>query len=161
MGELVVGTAIWAGLVGGVALLAVIYMGKASGMTSMDLLKMLGSMMAPTASGTVQYVLGGMAHLAMSAVFGIVHAVVLIGVDPATVGAAVGWDALFGAVHGMMVIVMLPIMVSAMHPLVRAGEMAAPGTAMTGYGTLTPVGALVGHVAFGLVTGGIYAGAVL
>ncbi len=161
MNELNIGPAITAGLAGGTALLAVIYMGKASGMTSMDLLKMLGSMMAPKASTTTQYGVGAMVHAMMSAAFGIVHALVLIAAAPATVAAATGLDAMFGAVHGVMVIIALPIMVGAMHPLVRAGEMQAPGPGMTGYGKMTPMGAFMGHVAFGLVTGAVYASLVL
>lgn len=161
MNELQIDTALLAGLAGGIAMLAVIYGGKASGMTSMDLLKMLGSMMAPRAESSSQYAIGAMVHLMMSAVFGVVHATLLVAVDPATVSAAVGWDVLFGAVHGAMIVVALPMMVGAMHPLVKSGEMAAPGTLMTGYGKMTPMGALMGHVAFGLVTGGIYAATVL
>lgn len=161
MNEIQIGTAVAAGLVGGAAMLIPMYMGKASGMTSMDLLKMLGSMVAPKGSAGVQYGVGAMMHAMMSAVFGVIHATVLVAVDPLTVGAAVGWDALFGAVHGVMVIAALPVMVAAMHPLVKAGEMTAPGVGMQNYGRLTPVGALMGHVVFGLVAGGIYASAVL
>ncbi len=161
MDTLQIGTGLVAGVVGGIAMLAVIYGGKASGMTSMDLLKMLGSMMAPRAESNVQYGVGAMMHLMMSAVFGVVHAALLVAVDPATVSSAISWDLVFGAAHGAMIIVALPMMVGAMHPLVRTGEMAAPGAFMTGYGKMTPMGALMGHVAFGLVTGGIYAASVL
>lgn len=161
MNEIEIGTAIVAGTAGGAAMLIPIYMGKAAGMTSMDLLRMLGSMVAPKGSTGVQYGVGAMMHLMMSAVFGIIHATALVAVAPSTVGAAIGWDALFGVVHGGMVIVALPMMVAAMHPLVTSGEMTAPGLGMQNYGRMTPLGVIMGHVVFGLVTGGIYASAVL
>src|SRR5680860_1257164 len=95
------GTAIGAGLVGAIAMLAVIYMGKATGMTSM--------------------------HLMMGAAFGLVHAGLLHGVDPSTDGGAAAFGALFGLVHGAMVTMVLPVMLTMAHPLVRSGESPAPG----------------------------------
>jgi hypothetical protein len=48
-----------------------------------------------------------------------------------------------------------------MHPLVRKGAMEAPGVALTGFGRQTPIGSLMAHMVFGLVTGAIYAAAIL
>ena len=45
------GSAVVAGLVGAVAMLMVIYGGGAAGMTSMDLLRTLGTMVAPKSTG--------------------------------------------------------------------------------------------------------------
>jgi len=152
------GTAIWAGLVGAVAMLAVIYMGRAAGMTSMDLLRMLGTMVAPKASNPVVYGVGLMMHLMMGAMFGLVHAGLLHAVDPSSEGAAAGFGALFGGVHGVMVAAMMPVMLTMMHPLVRSGDMPAPGVAMTKLGKMTPMGIAIAHLVFGLVTGAIYVG---
>ncbi len=159
-GNFEAGTAIWAGLVGAVAMLAVIYMGLASGMTSMDLLRTLGTMVAPKASNSVVYGVGLMMHLMMGAAFGLVHAGLLHAVDVGSDGAAAGYGALFGGVHGLSVAVMMPIMLNMMHPLVRSGDMPAPGVAMTGLGKMTPMGIVMAHVVFGLVTGAIYVAAV-
>lgn len=154
------GTAILAGLVGAVAMLVVIYGGKAMGMTRMDLLKTLGTMVAPKAATNVVYAIGAMMHLMMGAVFGLVHAGLLHAVDPSSDGAAAGFGALFGGVHGMIVAFMLPVMLTMMHPLVRSGHMPAPGVAMTKLGTMTPMGIVMAHIVFGLVTGAIYVAAV-
>ena len=135
------GTAILAGLIGAVAMLVVIYGGKAMGMTRMDLLKTLGTMAVPKAASNVAYAVGAMMHLMMGAVFGLVHAGLLHAVDPTSDGAAAGFGALFGGVHGM---------------IVRSGDMPAPGVAMTKLGKMTPMGIVMAHVAFGLVTGAIY-----
>ena len=155
-GNFEAGTAIWAGLVGAVAMLAVIYMGLASGMTSMDLLRTLGTMAVPRASNPVVYGVGLMMHLMMGAAFGLVHAGLLHAVDPGSDGAATGYGALFGGIHGIGVAVMMPIMLTMMHPLVRSGDMPAPGVAMTGLGKMTPMGIVMAHVVFGLVAGAIY-----
>ncbi len=154
------GSAILAGLVGAVAMLVVISGGKAMGMTRMDLLKTLGTMAVPKAASNVVYAVGAMMHLMMGAVFGLVHAGLLHVVDPTSDGAAAGFGALFGGIHGVMVAFMMPVMLTMMHPLVRSGDMPAPGVAMTNFGKMTPMGIAVAHVAFGLVTGAIYVAAV-
>ena len=150
------GTAILAGLVGAVAMLAVIYGGKAMGMTQMDLLKTLGTMAVPKAAPNVVYAVGAMIHLMMGAVFGLVHVGLLHAVAPTSDAAAAGYSALFGGIHGMVVAFMMPVMLTMMHPLVRSGDMPAPGVAMTKLGKMTPMGIVMAHVVFGLVTGGIY-----
>ena len=159
-GNFSAGNAILAGLVGALAMLVVIYGGKAMGMTEMDLLKTLGTMVAPKSTGNSAYMIGLMMHLMMGAVFGIVHAAVLTGFDPSSNGAAVGLGVVIGAVHGMIVTAMMPPMLTMAHPLVRSGEMPQPGNLMTGLGKMTPMGMVMAHIVFGVVTGAIYAGAV-
>lgn len=110
------GAAIGAGVLGALAMLVIIYGGRAMGMTRMDLLYALGTMMGARASRTQAYVLGGMIHLMMGAIFGIVHAGILVGIDPSTVGGAIGLDVIIGTVHGMAVLVVMPVMLTAVHP---------------------------------------------
>lgn len=141
-------------------MLMVIYGGRAMKMTSMDLLRTLGTMIVPKAAKNVVYAVGLMMHLMMSAGFGLVHAGLLHAVDPTSDGGAAGLGALFGLVHGGIVTVMMPIMLTMAHPLVRSADMSAPGTPMTGYGKMTPAGILMSHVVFGLVAGAIYVAAV-
>lgn len=152
------GAAIGAGLVGAVAMLMVIYAGKTMGMTSMDLLKTLGSMVVPKGSDGVVYGVGLMVHLMMGVMFGLVHSALIHAVAPATEGGAAAYGALFGLIHGMVVAVTMPVMLKQMHPLVRSGDMDDPGVAMTGMGSMTPMGIAMAHVVFGLVTGAIYVG---
>lgn len=154
------GSAILAGLIGAVAMLAVIYGGKAMGMTSMDLLRTLGTMISPKSDGATVYGIGLMMHLMMGAAFGLVHAGLLQAFDPTTDGAATVLGIILGAVHGMIVVVAMPMMLTMAHPLVRAGDAPKPGIVMTGFGKMTPIGVVMAHVVFGLVTGAVYVGLV-
>jgi hypothetical protein len=160
-GNFEAGTAIVAGLVGGVAFLAVVTMGLAIGMTRMNFLRVLGSMMAPKAPPARTYAIGFAIHMMLSALFGLAHAGILTTLEVTSVGGAVGWDALIAAVHGVGALVVMPVLLGMAHPLVRTGDLERPGSFMTGFGPMTPVGSLVAHVAFGLIVGAIYASAVL
>jgi hypothetical protein len=155
------GWAAVAGLIGGVAFLLVVYMGLGVGMTRMNFLYILGSMMAPTGSKAVIYAVGFMAHMMLAAGFGLLHAAILHAIGISSVGQAAGWDLLIGATHGMVILVAMPMMLSMMHPLVRSGQIESPGVAMVGFGGMTPLGSLMAHMAFGVVTGAVYAAAVL
>jgi len=155
------GAAILSGLVGGLVFLMVVYMGLGVGMTRMNFLRMLGTMLVPRANNAVVYGTGFAIHMMFSAIFGLVHAGILTAIGVTSVGQAAGWDAVIGAVHGAAVLVALPVMLTMAHPLVRRGELEAPGVALVGYGSMTPLGSLMAHVAFGLVTGALYAAVVL
>ena len=154
------GTAILAGAIGAVAMLVVMYGGKAMGMTRMDLLKTLGTMAVPKGASNAVYAVGAVMHLMMGAAFGLIHAGLLHAVDPTSDGAAAGFGALFGGIHGVIVAVMMPVMLTMMHPLVRNGDLPAPGVAMTKFGKMTPMGIVMAHVVFGLVAGAVYVAAV-
>ena len=151
------GPAVLAGLVGGLAMLAVVYMGRTMGMTRMDLLKTLGTMM-PGVSGTMAYVVGLMAHLAMSAAFGLAHVGLLHAFAVTSTGDALLWGVAIGVAHGAVILVAMPIVLDMMHPLVRSGEMVKPGKLMRGFGSMTPMGMLAAHIVFGIITGAVYAG---
>lgn len=159
-GNYSIGWALLAGVIGAMAMLPVIYGGLAMGMTKMDLLRTLGSMVQPKGSDATIYGIGLMMHAMMGAAFGLVHAGLLHAFDPSSGGAAVGLGILIGAVHGMIVTGVMPMMLTMGHPLVKDGTITAPGPAMTGFGKMTPMGLVVAHVAYGLVTGAIYVAAV-
>jgi hypothetical protein len=154
------GAAVLGGLVGAVAMLAVIYGGRAMGMTTMDLLRTLGTMVAPDASKQTAYGLGLMMHLMMGALFGLVHAGVLTAFDPTANGDATILGLVIGLVHGLIVTIALPMMLTMAHPLVHRGDIAQPGVALTGFGAMTPVGVTMAHGVFGLVAGAVYIGIV-
>lgn len=160
-GNFDVAAAVFGGLLGGVAFLMVVYMGLGVGMTRMNFLYILGTMMAPRAEERIAYTIGLAAHMMASAAFGIVHAGLLHTIGVSSVGEAAGWDLLIGAAHGMVILALMPMMLNTMHVLVRRGQIAHPGVALMGFGTMTPMGSLMAHVVFGLVTGAVYAGVVL
>ena len=95
----------------------------------------------------------------MAAAFGLVHAGLMTGFDPSTRGSAAGLGLVIGLVHGVAVTLILPAMLTMAHPLVRHGDIARPGTMLTGFGTMTPMGVVAAHGVFGLVAPAIYAGA--
>ncbi|MFQ5557597.1 MAG: hypothetical protein ACE5GB_08850 [Acidimicrobiales bacterium] len=154
------GWAILAGIIGAMAMLVVIYGGRAMGMTSMDLLRTLGTMVQPRGSTNLVYGIGLMMHAMMGAAFGLVHAGLLHAFDPSSGGAGAGLGILIGAVHGVIVTGGMPTMLTMGHPLVKDGTVSAPGPAMTGFGKMTPMGMVLAHVVYGLVTGAIYVAAV-
>jgi hypothetical protein len=158
-GNFDVGIAVWAGIVGAAAMLVVIYGGLAMGMTRMDLLRTLGTMIAPHASTSTIFAVGALVHAMMGAAFGLAHAGIITGLDPSTSGAATGLGLLIGLVHGLAVTLVLPTMLTMAHPLVRHGDVARPGAMLTGFGTMTPMGVVAAHGMFGLVAAAIYAGA--
>ncbi len=155
-GSFEAGPAVYAGIAGAIAMLAVIYMGRAVGMTTMDLLRSLGTMVAPKAPPATVYAIGFMMHLMMGAMFGLVHVGLLHAIGPSTDQAAIWVGLLLGLGHGVGVTAMMPVMLDMAHPLVRSGDLAKPGVAMTGYGPMTPMGMLLAHAAFGLVVGAVY-----
>ncbi len=149
-------TALWTGVAGASAMLVVIYAGRSAGMTSMDLLRTLGTMIIPGGSANAVYTAGLMMHLMMGAAFGLVHAGLIHAADPSTTGAATLLGIALGAAHGVIVTAMMPPMLTMAHPLVRAHEMPAPRVMMTGFGLMTPAGMVMAHMVFGLVAGGLY-----
>jgi hypothetical protein len=150
------GGAIVAGIVGASAMLVVIYGGRAMGMTRMDLLRTLATMVNPKAQGAAAYGIGLMMHLMMGAGFGLVHAGILHAFDPTSDGGALGLGVVIGVVHGALVTAAMPMMLTMGHPLVKSGEIPAPGPFMTGFGRMTPLGMVMAHAVFGLVTGVLY-----
>ncbi len=159
-GNFQAGPAVYAGIAGAIAMLAVIYMGRAVGMTTMDLLRTLGTMVAPKAPPNTVYAIGLMMHLMMGAAFGLVHAGLLHAIGPSTDQAAIWIGLVLGLVHGVGVTAMMPAMLDMAHPLVRSGEIGKPGVAMTGFGPMTPMGMLLAHAVFGLVVGSVYIAAI-
>lgn len=154
------GWAIFGGAVAAMAMLVVIYGGRAMGMTRMDLLRTLGTMVLPKADEKVVYGVGLMMHLMMGAAFGLLHAGLLHAFDPSSGGAAFGLGILIGAVHGMLVTGGMPFMLKMAHPLVKDGTIEDPGIAMSGFGKMTPMGMVMAHAVYGIVIGIIYYGAV-
>lgn len=155
------GWALAAGLAGGIAFLMVVYMGLALGMTRMNFLVVLGTMLAPSGSKKTVYGIGLTIHLMMSAAFGLAHAALLQAIGVTSIGQGASWDLAIGAGHGLVVVAVLPMILTLMHPLVRKHAMERPGVALTGFGSGTPLGSLMAHTAFGVVTGAVYAAAVL
>lgn len=144
------GALVW-GVVATVAFTLFMMMGKAMGMTEMDLLDLLGSMFVEPHTSASR-VLGALIHHMNGA---------LLGVAWAYGAALVGWPANWasGIAWGVLLWVLALLMltsIGAVHPAIRRGQVREPGGAATNFGKMTPVGSLLGHVVYGLVLGWLY-----
>lgn len=163
------GDAVLAGLIGGAAMAAILYMGIAMlpQQMKMNMFMLLGSMALPVGAGA--FLMGAMVHAGMSAVFGLVHAAAFSILDIDSNQAA--WGLLFGLVHWAVVgmaLGMLPVM----HPRIRYGGprliaaaggdpsskelLDPPGFYALGYPAMTALGFLMLHLLFGLIVGALY-----
>jgi hypothetical protein len=162
--------AVVAGLAGGAVMTVVMTMMRKSGKTEMDMALIEGTMF--TGDRDKAKALGVMMHLVvMSAlVIGSVYAVLFTLFD---VDSSNAWwiGALFGVVHGLMAGVMMGMMPK-MHPRMRESDESSdlgrhegsdgslllkpPGVFAKNYGKATPVGIVMVHVIYGLVTGLVY-----
>ena len=150
--EFSVGSAVVAGLVGTAVMTLVLYMGIAMmpKQMTMNLLYMLGTMV--TRDKVPAYVIGGMLHTVMGVVFALGHAGIYTALD---VTSSLGSGLLLGMVHWLMVGVGMA-MVPKMHPLMRSGEMQAPGLFVKNHPPMTVAGFLMLHIIYGVLVAVVY-----
>ncbi len=171
-----IGAAILGGIVGGVAMIAILYpmMWMMPGLMKMDLLKLLGTMFVPF--GVAAYAVGMMMHMMMSVGFGLIHGGLLEGVGADSAGAGLAVGVLFGlghaAITGMM-LGLIPLMHLRMRPAQPKLMPAIPGIAPgpdeelldppgffgLNYPMPTVMGFFMLHIVFGLIVGAIYGAA--
>lgn len=142
-----------AGLLSGLAMTAILYMGIAMmpAQMKMNLLYLLGTMMFRQTA--VVYMAGIMAHAAMSILFALIHIGIYEAVDLDSNLAA--WGLLLGGVHYLvsgMALGMMPMM----HAGVRSGMVQSPGAFAMGYPMGTAVGFLTLHLLFGVLVAIFY-----
>jgi len=152
----------WESIVAGaaatVAMTAAMQAGSAMGMTSMNMGLILGSMFKTDEAGAKR--LGWVLHGMIGLVFGLVYGVVWWALDP-SLDSAWWIGLLLGLLHGGIAAAAMPMM-SGMHPRVRpgaaAGDVVLPrfGFGGSGFGSMTPLGILAGHLVFGLVWGVVF-----
>lgn len=125
--------------------------GKSMGVTRMDLLDLLGSVMARPHSGQSR-VVGAVIHHANGAILAVAWAYGTVLLD-----AQANWASGFvwGAIlWGLALLMMTSI--GAFHPAIRRGKEEDPGLAATNLGGLTPLGSLIGHLVYGGLLGILY-----
>jgi hypothetical protein len=144
------GAIVW-GVVATLAFTLFSLMGSAMGMTRMDILDLLGSMLAEPGS-TASQAIGAVIHHTNGALLAIAWAygVGLLGL-PANWLTGLGW----GAILTLLALLMLST-IGAVHPGIRMGEQEDPGLMATNFGAMTPLGSLMGHLVYGLVLGLTY-----
>ncbi|MBT3995008.1 MAG: hypothetical protein HOF01_04345 [Chloroflexi bacterium] len=145
--------AIYSGLIAGAIMLIPIYLGRMMmpEQMKMDLLKMLGTMMMPV--GGMTYGIGLMIHAVMSIVFASAHAAFYLWLD---IDSSFAIGIVFGLVHFIGTGMFFGMLSSSLHRGIRDGAVEAPGFFALKLGGATAMGALVVHIIFGLVVGGLY-----
>ena len=117
----------------------------------MDLLDLLGSMVAPAGTAASR-VTGAVVHHVNGALLAIAWAYGVALVDlPANWATGLAW----GAILTVLALWMMTA-VGSVHPAIRRGEQDDPGPAATNFGAMTPAGSLMGHLVYGLVLGLLY-----
>lgn len=138
---------VW-GIVATVAFTVSSMVGKAAGMTEMDLPDLIGSVVAEPGTRASK-ALGAAVHHANGAILAVAWAYGVALVDlPANWWTGVVWGVILTAFAMLMMST-----VGAVHPAIRRGEQDDPGLAATNFGRMTPAGSLVGHAVYGAVLG--------
>ncbi|MEE9286130.1 MAG: hypothetical protein V3V35_10455 [Dehalococcoidia bacterium] len=147
------GAAVAAGAVATLVMTAMLYMGffMMPRQMPMNLLYMLGTMMT-TRTGPA-YMAGAMAHAMMGIVFALAHTGIFRAFDVDSDFAA--WGLLFGFVHWLIVGMGMG-MIGMMHPLMKRGQMTAPGPFLTNFPMMTVMGFLMLHLVYGVLVGVLY-----
>lgn len=144
------GAIVW-GVVATVAFSVFSVIGTATGMTRMDIFNTLGSWVAPAGTGTAKAI-GVVMHHANGALLAIAWAYGVALVDlPANWWTALLWAGVLTALTWLMM-----SGIGSVHPAIRRGELDDPGFMMLHLGRMTPLGSLMGHLAYGLVLGIAY-----
>jgi hypothetical protein len=144
------GAIIW-GVVATFAITLSSMMGTAMGMTRMDLLDLLGGMMAPPHTPASR-VIGALVHHVNGALLAVAWAY-----GAALAGAPANWASalVWGVIVWLLGLLMMTT-IGAVHPAIRRGQQDDPGPAATHFGRITLVGGLLGHLVYGAVLGLTY-----
>lgn len=148
----------WAtfGFVATVLLTGIMAASQLFGLSRMDLLLMLGTIVVERPDRA--RVVGFLIHLVNGQVFALLYAAAF-----ALIGRATWWlGALFGLLHGLAALTVIVPLLPAIHPRMaseRTGPelrtvLEPPGPLGLNYGRETPLFTLIAHVAYGAVLGG-------
>ena len=145
--------ALIAGIIATIVMTMVMYMGRAimPQQMPMNILHMLGTMM--TRSTGPAYMMGVVMHGVMGVIFALIHVALFVafGLE----AGLIGWGILFGIGHWVIVSMGMGMM-GTMHPVIRSGDMMAPGAFVKNLPMMNVMGFLMVHVIYGLVVGGLY-----
>ena len=145
--------AVGAGLIAGGVMLIPLYLGRMMmpAQMKMDLLKMLGTMMMPVSGMT--YGIGLVIHAMMSIIFASAHAAFYFWLD---IEASYATGLLFGLIHFGATGLFFGMLAPSIHRGIKDGSVEAPGFFALKLGMMTAMGALIVHLLYGLLVGGLY-----
>jgi hypothetical protein len=139
---------LWGGILGSIAA-AIVYLGfLALRLTSFDLLRFEGGLVAHERTNMV-YIYGVVLKVVLGAGLAFAYRWAFEQIDSASY---VGWGALLGLAQGVLLLLVLPLL-GLVNRNVRYGDDPSPGFAGLRGGRLTPVAVLVASVVFGLWVG--------
>jgi hypothetical protein len=153
-----VGWAVLTGLTGGLAFLVVIWDAIIGGVFGARFLLVLGGTVLHRASAGVTYAIGLAAHLLLSAVFGLVYALLIEWIDPVTFAEGAAAGLLVGLAHGALATIVLAW---ALPHLRSPGSDDSAQGMLAGHQRSTAVIWIVAHAAFGITVGAGYTVAIL
>ncbi len=151
------GKAFLAGVIGGVVMTVLMFMGRMMGMTEMNLEMAMGSMMTQSVS-SISWIIGFVMHLMISGLIALVYA---YGFEYITHKA--GWltGAGFAVIHTIIAGIFMGMM-GMMHPLMVAsqpvpdGKLLAPGFFASNFGMMTVIAVIMLHLIYGAIVGALY-----
>jgi hypothetical protein len=144
-------TLFWAGFVASVLSAAVFWIFRSFGLTRFSPGTHLGCLFLRDPNVPLTETVGFLLFLAMG-----VSLVPAVYAGAMSVLGGVGWEsgALVGGIHGVATVGVLPLL-QRVSPCIREGRLPPPGRFGLGWGRVTPVAVIVGHVAYGAVVGGV------
>lgn len=144
--------AIWAGLVGGVAMSVLMTVARKMGLVDANMARYEGCMITRRYEGADTYVAGLVMHLVLSVLVAFVYAWAF-----ALLWEQASWTLglVLGLGHWAIAGIMLPVM-DRMNPCVRDGRIEGFGAFGSGRGAMMIAGFLMSHLAFGALVGWIY-----
>ena len=140
------------GAIASFAFLLFSMIGKRAGLTRMDMLDLLGSMLAPPHSN-ISRVTGFIIHEIDGALLGVAYAYgLMFKAWPVNWGTGLVWGIILWALA-----LILMSSIGPLHPAIRNHLEEDPGPAAMNFGRMTPIGSLLGHAVYGVVLGILYA----
>ncbi len=141
-----------AGMLGGVAMTLVMWMARTFMGMDVNLSMMLGTMFVQP-PGTTAWIVGFIMHLVISGMIALLYAWAFEHVTHRA-GWLVGLG--FSLIHSIATGIFMG-MVSAIHPLIKSGQMPAPGYFMANKGPMYVVALFMLHAIYGAIVGARYA----
>lgn len=144
--------ALWAGIVGGLAMSLMMMAARRMGLIEANMERYQGCMLTGKDEGSGSYAAGLTMHLLISVAVAVLYAW----------GFTLFWGEanwylglLLAVVHWLIGGLVLPAM-DGMNPCVRNGRIRAFGAFGSNYGAMMVAGFLMGHLLFGLIVGWLY-----
>ncbi len=140
-----------AGITGAVVMTVLMFLGRAFGLTALNLEMALGSMLTQTL-GAATWILGFGMHLIAGGVFALVYA---WGFENISHHSGAGTGTWYGVIHTLISGIVVLGLMPAVHPLIPE-VLAAPGMFAINYGALTATAFIALHLIYGAVVGSMY-----